>query len=503
MSHINEDLDETSVNGKGSGKGNKNRSVDKRARSLRFFSIGSVFFIIAILLVINIFFDSALGDKLNWDLTDSKVNSIGDVSRGIVTKMDKDVEIVGLFELTKDAETTYSDFIPLLADYAAQSNGHITVRYVDPVKYPSIMTELDPNKVVNPSAGFFVVRCGDKVKVVNPSDCFTYDQQALMQYGSYVATSNNVELNFTGAISTVTSDLLTKAYFTTNHGEDSHVQLNTLLSNNGIQVADVSTLELTAIPDDCSLLIIDDPQADISTNDISLLSDYLGNGGKMIVISGYEAADMTFPNLNEVLHTMNLNITNSRINENDMTYRIQATTGYMSYADIAAGTFAPSAYAQAIVLADARAMNVFDNPKTYIVTEPIITTSSLAVLEENGDPAQSGVPGTQNIAMYSANSGGKVKSEAIVIGTTYLTSDDYIGQYSLNDQNVTFFSSIVNKLLGNTSTVQVEVKQIPNYTLTSAPAANMQGIWSVVLIAVLPLIFIIIGIVIYKKRKNM
>ena len=105
--------------------------------------------------------------------------------------------------------------------------------------------------------------------------------------------------------------------------------------------------------------------------------------------------------------------------------------------------------------------------------------------------------------MYSANSGGKVKSEAIVIGTTYLTSDDYIGQYSLNDQNVTFFSSIVNKLLGNTSTVQVEVKQIPNYTLTSAPAANMQGIWSVVLIAVLPMVFIVIGIVIYKKRKNM
>lgn len=503
MSHINENLDEASVNVKGNGKGNKNRNVDKRARSLRFFSIGSVLLIIAILLIINIFFDSAFGDKLSWDLSASKVNSISDVSRGIVAKMDKDVEIVGLFELTKDAETTYSDFIPLLADYAAQSNGHITVRYVDPVKYPSIMTELDPNKVVNPSAGFFVVRCGDKVKVVNPSDCFTYDQQALMQYGSYVATSNNVELNFTGAISTVTSDLLTKAYFTTNHGEDSHVQLNTLLSNNGIEVADVSTLELTAIPDDSSILIIDDPQADISTNDILLFTDYLGKGGKIIVISGFEAADMTFPNLNEVLHTMNLNITNSRINENDMTYRIQATTGYMSYADIAAGTFAPSAYAQAIVLADARAMNVFDNPKTYIVTEPIITTSSLAVLEENGNPAQSGVPGTQNIAMYSANSGGKVKSEAIVIGTTYLTSDDYIGQYSLNDQNVTFFSSIVNKLLGNISTVQVEVKQIPNYALTSVPAANMQGIWSVVLIAVLPMVFIVIGVVIYKKRKNM
>src|SRR5664280_94012 len=129
MSHINENLDELSQGDKSKEK--KKKSVDKRAKSLRFFSIGSVIFIIAILLVVNLLFDSIFSGKLSWDLSSMQVNSISDVSKGIVSKMNKDVEIVGLFELTKDAEKNYADFVPVLNDYAAKSNGHITVRYVD------------------------------------------------------------------------------------------------------------------------------------------------------------------------------------------------------------------------------------------------------------------------------------------------------------------------------------------------------------------------------------
>ncbi len=499
MSHINDNKDDLQKD----KKSRLNKNIDKRSKSLRFFSIGSVVFIIAILIVVNLLFDSVLSEKLSWDLSSTKINSIGDVSKGIVSKLDKEVEIVGLFELTEETQTQYEEFIPVLADYAAKSNGHISVRYVDPVKYPSIMTELDPNNTIDPTEGSFVVKSTDKLKIINPGDCFTFDEQAYYQYGTIVKTSNDVEYNFTGAIAAVTSDVVTKAYFTTNHKESTHVQLNSLLSNNAIDVEDISTLELTAIPDDCELLIIDNPQEDISTSDIPLLTEYLANGGKLIVIAGFESADLTFPNLNEVLHTMNLNITNSRLSENDMTYRVQATSGYIGYADIPAGTFASAAANQYLILASVRGVSVFDNPKSYIKTEPVITSSSSAVLETNGDPTQIGVPGIQNIAMYSANSGGKVTSEAVVIGSTYLTSDEFIGQYSLNNQNVTFFSSIALKLVGNANTTQVEVKQIPNYTLTSAPTANTQAVWSVILIAVLPLTFIVIGVVVYKKRKNM
>ena len=479
-------------------------SVDKRANSMKFFSVGSVFVIIAILLVVNILFDSVLGNTLKWDFSSMQTNSLSSVSKGIISKLDKDVEIVGLFARTSDTESTYKDFIPLLDEYAKYSGGHITVRYVDPNVYPSISTELDPNKTITITANTFVVKCGDKLRVINPADCYTYDEQAYYYSGQTVIQSVSTELKFTGAISSVTSDTVSKVYFTSGHGEATHAQLDTLLNNNGFETADLTTRDLTVIPDDCSLLIVNLPTSDISTDDIPLISNYLQTGGNLIVISDYSSAtDQAFTNLNEVLHTMNLNLTNSRICENDMNYRIQATTGYGSYAIVPAGTFSSAEADKAIFAAYGRAVTVYDNPKSYITTEPLITTSANAVLEDKGDPSTIGTAGTQNFAMYSKNSGGKTDSEAVVIGTSYLTSDAYISAYSLNDQNVVFFSTVVKQLVGIDNTVQVPVKEYPNYTFTSTPSASVQGFLSVVLIAILPLAFVITGIVVYKKRKHL
>ena len=75
--------------------------------------------LIALLLVVNIFFDSILGDYLKWDLTNTESNSIGDVSKSVLNNLDKDIEIVGLFELTPDLKKTtpYSYFVDILQDY--------------------------------------------------------------------------------------------------------------------------------------------------------------------------------------------------------------------------------------------------------------------------------------------------------------------------------------------------------------------------------------------------
>jgi len=477
------------------------KNVDKRNRSLKIYSIGSVLVLTAILLAANLLFETAFSSRLTWDHSSTQTYSLSDVSKGIVSRLDRDIEITGLFERTSAAESTYADFIPLLDDYAAESNGRITVRYVDPVKYPSILTELDPDGTYGLVEGSFVVKCGNKLKVVKPDDCYSYSYY--YEYDEYMKTANNVEYNFTGAITFVTSDTVNKIYFTSNHAEDAHTQLSTMLSSDGYETEDLSTVSLTAIPSDCSLLIINNPKTDISTDDISILKDYLTNGGNLIVIADFESAGLTYGNLNEVLHTMNLNLTNARICENDMSYRIQATSGYTSYADVQAGSFSASAVEKSIILSNARGVSVFDSPSTYISTEPIITTSASSVLEENGDAESVSAAGAQNAAMYAKNTENSLASETVVIGTTYLTSDEFINVYSLDDPQVIFFGNIVNHLVGTTNTTQVKSKAFPSYTLTKLPTANEQGIWSVFLIAFVPMTFIIIGIAVYRKRRHM
>lgn len=477
--------------------------VDKRSFTLKMFSVGSVIAIIAILIVFNLVFESLLGNILTWDLTGTQNNSIGDVSKGILATLEKDVEIVGLFELTPENESVYKDFIPLLKDYERESAGKVKIRYVDPQKYPSIVKELDPNKTITIARGSFVVKSGDKLRVINPQDCFILDEEAYYTTKKYVFNSNSIELNFTGAINSVTSGEKFTVYFTTNHQESSHAQLDTLLSNNGFLVKDLSMISLESVPDDCSLLIMQMPRIDISETDIKLLTGYLEKGGNLIVVTDYSSESLSFPNLNEVMHTMNLDISDSLVSENDMNYRIQATSGYGSFANIEAGTFNADAADHAMLVAYCRGINIFDNPKPYITTEPVITTSLKGVLEENGNPEKASIEGVKNIAMYSKSTYGAVPAEVVVIGTSYLTSDAFIENYSLNDQNVVFFSTMVQKLVGIENTVQIPVKEYPNFTLTSQPSVNTQTLIAVVIIGVIPLALVVAAIVIYRKRKHL
>jgi len=481
----------------------ESKGIDKRSLSLRLFSVGSVIAIIAILIVVNILFDSVLGNVLKWDLTQNQNNSIGDISKGILSQMEKDVEIVGLFELNDGTKQQYKDFILLLEDYEAQSGGRVKVRYVDPQKYPSIIKDLDPNGTLIPDAGAFIVKSGDRLRQVTPEECFTIDEQTYYSTGMLNVLSNSVEMNLTGAIQSVTSDSLFKVLFTTNHGEQSAVQITSLLRNNGFAVEEVSTMSIEKIPDDCSLVVIHLPGTDLSKQDVAMFTDYLEAGGNLVVVTDFTAQSISLPNLNEVLHTMNLNITDSLVSENNMDYRFQATSGYGSYANVKQGSISDADVDQAILSAYNRGISVFDNPKAYIATEPLITSSYNAVLEENGDPTKAGVEGAQNIAMYSKNAFGAVPGEAVVIGTSYLTSDSFIENFSLNHQNVTFFYTIVKKLVGMESTVQIPVKEYPSFTLSSFPSANTQTIISVLLIAVIPLALIVTSIVVYRKRKHL
>ena len=479
---------------------------DSRARSLRIFSIGSVAVVCALLLVVNIFLDTIAGDKLTWDLTDTKAYSIGEISKEFVSQLDKDVKIVGMFELTQANEDRYSEFVPLLADYEEESDGRISVRYVDPIKFPSILLELDPNETlkldVKDISGNFIVTSGDKVKLINLMDCYTFDEQIYYQTGQYVPISNNVESTFTGIISMVTSEVETNVYFTNNHGETPHVQFSNLLTNNGFSVADLSTISLEAIPDDCALLIINNPQADLFKEDIPLITSYISNGGNVMVVSDFSMAGQDLTNLNEVLHYVNINLTNSRICENSPSYRIYATNGYQSFL-VPAGQFAQLASSgNPIYASSMRGIDIFYNPKSYIEPEAMFTTSVNAVLEENGDPTNAGVAGTQCAAMYSLFSGGKAPGEVVVFGSSDFISDDFIGNQTASNPNTEYFRKIALLLIGDTMGVQVPVKEFVNFNFKNIPSASVQSGWSIVLVAAMPLSFIVMGIIVYKRRKN-
>ena len=494
----NENVDETE---------GKKKNSDKRARSLKIFSIASVFIAIAIIIGLNLMFDSALGKKLQWDMTSTQQFSIGDTTKEILADLQKDVEIVGLFPLNESTKSTYSDFISMLEDYERHSNGRVTVRYVDPTAVPTIITELDPNKVLELARGHFAVRCGDKVRKIDRNACYNYDQQYYQQTGQQRVVSNSVEANFSGAITSVISDDSFKAYFVTNHSENSHAQVGNLLAINNFTVDTLDTTVLEAIPEDCSLLIYNNPKKDLSQNEADVLMNYMQEqGGRLIVIAGYDEGQLIeLPRLNEVLHFMNLDLSNAIIAEFDANYVASQQNPFLMHFMSISSAFRTE-NTSAAVMSFTRAVMEYNNPKEYIIVSPILTTSETAFYLENADVTQleTSTPGRLNGGMFSENNGWSKQSKAAVFGSSSIADDALYATYSLNFENAQLFRKTAMTMVEAVDPyLPIQAKTYPTDSLEKLPTATEATLILLIFAVFIPLALIVVAVIVYNKRKKL
>ena len=88
-------------------------------------------------------------------------------------------------------------------------------------------------------------------------------------------------------------------YQLTGHGESSlESDFTETLDNSGVTMQDLNLLTTDTVPEDAAALLINDPQADLSTLDAAAIKTYLENGGKVLLTtSGYTET----PNLDAVM----------------------------------------------------------------------------------------------------------------------------------------------------------------------------------------------------------
>ena len=506
--HDDSQLDENASKSQKKSRSSKiKKETDKRTKSLKIFSIGTVFLALAALIFVNLIFDSAFGKQLSWDMTSTQRLSIGDLSKNLVANLDKDVEVIALFELNDTTRAANPDFVPVLEDYEKYANSHLKISYIDPAKNPALLREIDPNQLHNPQAGDFVVRCGDKVRVITRISCFNFDEEYLYQTGQYKVVSNNVEFNFSGAIAYVISDVSNKAYFTSNHNESSSAQIMTVLKNRNFLTAELD-LSKGEIPEDCDLLIFNNPKLDISEAEENLLKKYImEDGGNLIVVSNFgDGSANTFVDLkrmNNVMHIVNMDITNNLIVELDMSYMVSTSNLYFwSLLDLAEPFKDPKGMpVQGFYM---RSIQEYNNPKEYITVSPIMSTSSSAVVFVEGDQNQASAPNIIHSGMMSVYNGSPKESKVVALGSTFMTEDSVIQALSVNDPNPQTFGRIASHVVGdNTTTLNIPSAMYPSSALSKPPTTGNATLMVVIFFAVLPLSLVLVAIIVYNRRKKL
>ena len=487
---------------------------DERSGKLKLYSIGSAIILIAIVIIVNVLFDKILGKALTFDFSDALSNTISQESIDYINGLPQDtkIRIVGLFDKPADVSgTEYQYICPLLDDYVKNSKGKITVEYINPNNQPTIISQLDPNNSFNLSSqsGNFVVKYNDKIKIINPYDCYSFDETYLSQ-GYFYVTGNNVEYAFTNSMYILTNGYSCKAYLITGLEEDGSNYLAKILESMAIEPVGLPVSENFAVPEDCDIIIMNGPQNDISEKMYVELSAFVKRGGKFFVAVDFNVINVTekYERLNKLLNEMNLALDPYLIAENDSGYQlggyqldhvVKACDGFSDYAEI---TLLHST--------NARSVRAADVPGNTFKTAPVLKTSenaSTTALDQYGNAIESSmVTGKQfYVAMYSAGEGAD-PAKAFVFGTMNFTSDQYISSYGMNDTNVDFFKSCIRELTSTKqfNTLNVPTRNVENFALDADKSTTAAStVVLVVFMMLIPILLVALAVVVYTKRKNL
>ena len=495
--------------------GNKvNNLLDKIAWGiLRFFrnknlkyGVNSVIvtvIVIAIAVVVNLLVGIP---RITFDLTPGKIYTIGDVTKELLNSLDKDIEIIALFDELQPPSTYYisssnaQDALNMLYSYAQYP--HINLTFIDPDKNPGFMRELDPDGALSLAKGNFVVRRGTKSKKLTLAELFEMqtDQQT---YETYVRGMKAEEV-FSGAIKYIAAEETPIVYFIEGHNEinlsDYSILQNYLLNNNYL-VEPLNLLSTGRVPEDAKLIVFASPKLDLFAQEIDIVGDYLKmNGGMAIFMFDYDEYAANMDNFNRVLgEAGNLAINNDKVRSDDDADHFPDDPYTIIYSSAKNTVFTDTLN---VIFNNSRSVSRLMNTKEWITQTSLLTTSEKSFAEPIV-PGQEGRQGPLDIAVAVENKGGMKASKLIVMGNGSFINDSAQNIYGtqLYQYNSRMFLYTLRWMFGDEDTLTIEPKynSTPQLTITQSQTQML----TIFLVIILPLLIMGTGFAVYIKRRHL
>ncbi len=430
--------------------------------------------IIAIVIAANVMFSKLPTAARNIDVSSNNLYSIGDTTHSVLDGLKNDVEVI----VIKDKESTDKRISTLLAKYADYSD-HIKVTYKDPVLYPSVLTTYDTEE------NNIVIKCDatDKTTKVAFSDIIV---TSTSYYGSTYETSFDGEGQLTKAIDYVSNENNKLIYTISGHGEsDLGKNISELISKSNFNVKSVNLLVDNGIPDDCDMLICNQPTKDLADDELKLLREYMENGGKMTVVLADTTAET--PNFDALMADYGISKVNGYIADTERYYGQNVYQIFPNYSsgDIT-GKFGSEEYT---LLFGSLGLKV---EKTDGVTvDEFLTTSNkgAAVVGENDY-----TEGKYTLAAAAT----KDESRFTVFGSASIIDDDFTSYY----KNLMDLQVFMNSITANFDDVSnISIDSISLQT-TYNTIANGSGIGAI-FIGIIPVALLILGFLRWFGRRKL
>lgn len=461
--------------------------------------------VIALVIVLNVVV-GLLVDRfpdLVVDFTSNNSFALQEDTVDYVSHLDSEVTVSIL--LPKDTfENQGAYFVQaqqLLEKMQGNSNGKLKLKYVDLTSNPTFTSAYPDVDWQTTSNNYIVlVECGKQYRALTLDDCFEYDTST----NGYNFTGTKIEQAVITAMLNVTTDNKVVVNMIKGNQEQDYSAIKKLLENNAYQVNEVS-LATSGLDDDADVAMLYAPSVDLDESAIEKLDLWLDNDGKkgraLIYVPTGEKGDT--PNLDEFLEKWGMKVSSGFVYETDMTRIASSQSPFIITVDYT--DYYKDGLKNAeipVVVSDSHDIEVTDESLAHSL---LVTGDKAGVMPKDVDEKWSfedGVTGKSiSVAAEGVVSNEKEESSRVIVFGSYMMFSDSIMQYN-SFNNSTYFMNVINTISGKDDVgITIESKSIENKELGITDVAT-QNVMFVIFVAVIPIVILCAGLVVWLRRRN-
>ena len=467
--------------------------------------------IILVVLIVMVFLTINAGmqslDLTPLDFTQEKLYTLTDESKERVKDIDKDVNIYFVGYSDDDADLS-------LAKQYKSANERIVAEAVDADSRPDLAEKYG---IETGSTGI-IVECGDRSKVLTSSDLVTYDTTTY-------ETISIAEEKLTSAIISVTTDDIPKVYFLEGYSDDFSLDyglsyLNVYLQNEITEVETLNILSTGNVPDDCDTLVIASPTQDFSEEAKTAIINYINRGGNILWLNAATAISVELPNVNEVLALYGVNPFEVGIIRETETSKMVSGSPDLIIPNLGYSKITEDIYSDGVILANATKININEDGLEELNVEEtdLATTSEDAYFRTNFNNSSMTATEGEEIGPFvvgaelekTITEANEETEESALTSTLIIYGENYfISDYRLRQddqypaiQISTYNKDLVLNSLAYLSDREEDITARKSTGTVTYTATEQQDTIVRVIIFAVPVVIILIGLIVWQKRRR-
>lgn len=462
-----------------------------------FWDSGRFVLVIAAVVLVNVAVTFLPKEHLLVDVTYNHIYSLSEEAKDILDQLEEEVTLYVLAE-ENSGDDTLNASLTGMAEYSP----YITVVYVSPTKNPYFYSDYTD---AVPSAGSVIVASEALSRVVDYYECYQVEYNYEYSYESgryeildYEVTGYDGEGQLLSAITYVATRDVPKIYCITGHDEiPVENELASLLEKANYSIETINLLSYEEIPEDADCIFLLGPLVDYSAEETEKISEYLKNGGNAMVVLAFTDAE-ELENYHSILAPYGIRVLPGFVMEQGSSY-------YNSYeyyllpdilpTDITEGIYS-SFRNKYVYMPYAKGMVTEENYGDVRIEPFLQTTQGAYIMDEySGEEA---VNAPYYLGIYAQKTYENHASQIVVFSSDYFLYEDV--NMVVNGNNYTLFMNGLNKIFGNTQSSVVPVKLYSYDPIMMDETAVW--LFSAVLTILIPGIFVVLGIVVWWKRRK-